>query len=134
MKNTSDLSITYSLIVNESHIDELEHVNNVVYVGWIQDAAVMHWRKVASDSIQKQYVWVIVRHEIDYKASAKLNDELIIKTYVIDAHNVTSRRKVEIRRKSDNKLLVEGLTTWCLLDAKTFRPTKITEEIRNCFL
>ena len=47
MKNTSDLSITYSLIVNESHIDELEHVNNVVYVGWIQEAAVMHW----SDSV-----------------------------------------------------------------------------------
>jgi len=56
MKKTSDLSISYSLIVNESHIDELEHVNNVVYVGWIQDAAVMHWRKVASDTIQKQYV------------------------------------------------------------------------------
>ena len=41
---------------------------------------------------------------------------------------------MKIRRKSDNKLLVEGLTTWCLLDAKTFRPTKITEEIRNYFL
>ncbi len=134
MKNTSDLSFSYSLIVNESHIDELEHVNNVVYVGWIQDAAVMHWRKVVSETIQKKYVWVIVRHEIDYKASAKLNNELIIKTYVIDAHNVTSRRKVEIRRKSDNKLLVEGLTTWCLLDAKTLRPTRITDEIRNYFL
>jgi len=134
MKKPADLSITYSLIVNESHIDELEHVNNVVYVGWIQDAAVMHWRKVVSETIQNKYVWVIVRHEIDYKAPAKLHDELIIKTYVIDAHHVTSRRKVEIRRKSDNKLLVEGLTTWCLLDAKTLRPTRITDEIRNYFL
>ena len=134
MKKPADLSFTYALIVNESHIDELEHVNNVVYVGWIQDAAVMHWRKVVSETIQKKYVWVIVRHEIDYKAPAKLHDELIIKTYVVDAHNVTSRRKVEIRRKSDDKLLVEGLTTWCLLDAKTLRPTRITDEIRNYFL
>lgn len=125
---------SYNFKVQPEDIDQLNHVNNVVYVQWIQDAAVNHWNSVASEKIKKSFVWVIVRHEIDYRQSAKLNDELFIKTWVLNAQGVSSVRQVQIFRKEDMKLLVESKTTWCMVDAKTKRPVRITPEVRNLFL
>lgn len=129
-----NLTHSYSFRVQPEDIDQLNHVNNVVYVQWIQDAAVNHWNNVASDDIKKSFVWVIVRHEIDYKQPAKLNDELFIKTWVLNAQGVSSVRQVQIFRKADMKLLVESKTTWCMVDANTFRPVRITPEVKNLFL
>lgn len=129
-----NLTHSYTIRVQPEDIDQLNHVNNVVYVQWIQDAAVNHWNSVAPDEIKKSFVWVIVRHEIDYRQSAKLNDELLIKTWVLNAQGVSSVRQVQIFRKEDMKLLVESKTTWCMVDVNTQRPARITPEVRNLFL
>lgn len=125
---------SYSFKVKPEDIDQLDHVNNVVYVQWIQDAAVSHWNSVAPDNIKEKFVWVIVRHEIDYKYPAKLEEDLLIRTYVINAQGVISVRKVEIYRKHDMKLLVESQTTWCMMDSETFRPARINDEVKALFL
>lgn len=129
-----DLSYSYEQFVTESDIDELNHVNNVVYVQWIQDAAVKHWSSIAPDHIQKSFVWVIVRHEIDYRRSGLLNDVLLIKTRVLTAGGASSVRQVQIFRKTDMQLLVESKTTWCIIDANTYRPARISDEIKIMFL
>jgi acyl-CoA thioester hydrolase len=129
-----NLTHSYTFRVQPGDIDQLNHVNNVVYVQWIQDAAVNHWDSVASEEIKKSFVWVIVRHEIDYRHPAKLNDELLIRTWVLNAQGVSSVRQVQIFRKADMKLLVESKTTWCMIDAHTQRPVRITPEVRNLFL
>jgi len=129
-----DLSYSYEFQVQEKDIDQLNHVNNVVYVQWIQDAAVKHWSAVAPENAQKEFVWVIVRHEIDYRRSGKLGDKIHIKTWVLNASGVSSVRQVQIFREKDMQLLVESKTTWCMLDAKTLRPVRVTNEIRNIFL
>ncbi len=129
-----DLTYSYEFHVQESDIDQLNHVNNVVYVQWIQDAAVKHWSAVAPKNVQKDFVWVIVRHEIDYRKPGKLGDKIHIKTWVLNAERVSSVRKVQIFREADMQLLVESKTTWCMLDAKTHRPVRVTDEIRKFFL
>jgi acyl-CoA thioester hydrolase len=128
------LNYSYTLKVSPEHIDELNHVNNVVYVQWIQDAAVSHWNSVIPDEVREKYIWVIMRHEIDYRKPALLNDELLVKTFVINAGGITSDRKVEFYRKSDMTLLVESKTTWCMLDASSFKPVRIGEDIKKIFL
>ncbi|MFN3555223.1 MAG: acyl-CoA thioesterase [Bacteroidales bacterium] len=130
----SELSFEYKLFVEPEHIDELNHVNNVVYVQWIQDAAVKHWNHVAPADIREEFVWFIVRHEIDYKASAKPGDELLIRTFVLNASVVSSDRRVQIYRASDMQLLVESKTTWCLINKQTQRPARITDSIKALFL
>jgi acyl-CoA thioester hydrolase len=129
-----NLIYSYEFQVQESDIDQLNHVNNVVYVQWIQDAAIKHWSTVAPEKAQKDYVWVIVRHEIDYRKPGKSGDQIHIKTWVLNASGISSVRQVQIFRKKDMQLLVESKTTWCMLDAKTHRPVRITNEIRNIFL
>lgn len=113
--------------VQSSEIDELQHVNNVVYLSWVQDIANDHWTLLKEGHNTEGYVWVVLRHEIDYVRQAVLGDVVTIKTWVGETQGVKSIRHVEISK--DGKLLVKSQTTFCLLEAKTFRPTRITEDI-----
>jgi acyl-CoA thioester hydrolase len=129
-----DFTYSYTLTVGPEHIDALNHVNNVIYVQWIQDAAVSHWNSVIPEEVKAKYIWVIMRHEIDYKKPGLLDDELLITTKVLNAQRITSDRQVQIFRKADMTLLVESKTTWCMLDADTLKPARITDEIKKIFL
>ena len=62
------------IAVLPADIDELGHVNNVTYLRWVQQAAVAHWRTLASAADQARFSWIVVRHEIDYKMAAHLED------------------------------------------------------------
>src|SRR3954464_1191414 len=70
------------IAVAPADIDGLGHVNNVVYVRWVQDIAVGHWRAVASAADQAKFLWIVVRHEIDYKQAARLGDTILARTWV----------------------------------------------------
>ena len=110
-----------------SNIDELKHVNNVVYLQWIQDIANLHWNKLKHGVDTAGYVWVVIRHEIDYVGQALLGDTITAKTWVGKTAGLKSTRHVEFYR--NNKLLVKAQTTFCLLHAKSFKPMRITDEI-----
>ncbi len=68
--------------VEPADIDQLGHVNNVVYLRWVQDAAVAHWVAAASEAEQRSYLWVVTRHEIDYKRPAFAGDTIVARTWV----------------------------------------------------
>lgn len=123
-------SITRTVVLEE--IDELNHVNNIEYLKWIQDVAYKHWNVLTQDNPQTDYVWYTIRHEIDYLQQAVLGDEIIIKTWVGETKGVKSIRHVEIFRA--DKLLAKSQTTYCLLNTKTKRPTRITENVLNILL
>ncbi len=121
------------ITVTQDDIDELNHVNNVRYVQWVNDAAKLHWEQNTTKEISNNYYWVVLNHNIDYNSSAFLNDVVAIKTYVTKSEGVTSTRVVEMYNSKTDKLLVKSETNWCLIDAKTNRPTRITDEIANLF-
>jgi len=114
-------------------IDEQNHVNNTVYLRWIQDVATAHWRAVASPKAQETIGWVVLRHEIDYKGPATLGDEMVLRTWVGKATRLTFERFTEIRRNRDGQLLSDARTLWCPIDAQTGRPVRVSEEVRSQF-
>jgi len=118
---------TYQHTVTEDELDTLNHVNNVVYVQWIQDISSKHWEDLTKSRPDLDYVWVVTRHEIDYKKEAVLGDEITFKTWVGETKGVRSIRHVEIYKGV--VLLVKAKTVWCMLDAKTLRPMRITESV-----
>lgn len=65
------------ILVSAADIDELNHVNNVVYVQWVQDAAKAHWETKAPKEVLDKYIWMVLRHEIDYLSQALLGDQLL---------------------------------------------------------
>lgn len=126
-------SFEIEIEVKVNDIDELNHVNNVVYVQWIQDVAKAHWESLATKAIQDKYIWVVLRHEVDYLGQAILGNELIAKTWVSWSEGVRSERQVEIRNKETGKVIVKSKTLWCLLDAVTRRPKRIETDIISIF-
>ena len=127
--NKKGASYQYKLTVLEEHIDALNHVNNVVYVQWVNDIAEKHWSILTNEAINKKYFWVLLKHEIDYLGQAVLGDELTIKTQVGKTSGVKSIRYVEIYKK--DKLIIKSQTTWCLIDASTLKPSRIQKDILN---
>ncbi|PKA83117.1 acyl-CoA thioester hydrolase [Ulvibacter sp. MAR_2010_11] len=125
---------SYQFIVPNEAIDERKHVNNLTYLEWCIHAAEAHWKSKASLEMQKNFVWYVLRHHIEYKAAAFEDEKLQIETWVTSSEGVRSERNFKIFRIKDQKLLVEASTLWCLLDQKTNRPTKIPEEITTLFL
>ncbi|MGV8946100.1 MAG: acyl-CoA thioesterase [Lutibacter sp.] len=120
-------SFSFTLIVSENEIDNLNHVNNITYLQWVQNAAQKHWNQLSNTAIDNNYVWVVIRHEIDYFLPAKLNDNITITTYIGDSYGVKSERFVEI--KKNEKILAKAKTIWCLLDKNSMKPVKVPFEI-----
>ena len=58
----------FRTVVNDD-LDELLHVNNVRYVQWIQDLAKDHWITATTPLQQKENIWVLLSHHIEYKSS-----------------------------------------------------------------
>src|SRR5438045_6710580 len=103
-------------------IDEQNHVNNTVYLRWVQDVATAHWRAIADPEAQGTTGWVVLRHEIDYKTPAVLGDEIVLRTWIGNATRRTFERFTEIRRKSDRKLVSTARTLGCAMTTQPGRP------------
>ncbi|REE81672.1 acyl-CoA thioester hydrolase [Lutibacter oceani] len=119
----------FSFTVDKTSIDNLNHVNNVTYLNWAQTVAEKHWKKISTSSINNKYVWVVIRHEVDYFSSAYLNDEIVLKTWIGESYGVKSDRFVDILK--DDKVICSVKTIWCLLDKNSMKPVRIPEEIMN---
>ena len=119
--------------VTPTDIDQLGHVNNVVYLRWVQDAAEAHWNKLATPELQKELAWVVLRHEINYHKPGFLDDNIVARTWVGETEGFRSIRFVEIYN-GRGVLLVSASTTWCLIDPTSGRPKKITAEIKESLL
>jgi acyl-CoA thioester hydrolase len=115
-------------------IDELGHVNNAVWVRWIQDMATAHWRAVAPQAHVDAYVWVVVRHEIDYLRAVLPGETVLGRTWVAAApKGARFDRHVEFVGE-DGKLRVRAKTTWAILDRATGKPLRVPNEVAGPFL
>lgn len=116
--------------VVEEDLDEQNHVNNVVYVRWVQEVATAHWRALAPPEVQAEFAWVARRHEIDYLAAALLDDELSVQTHVGHAEGLLFERLTEIVRVRDGKILAKSRTFWIPVDARTGKVRRVTSVVR----
>jgi len=125
---------THRFVVPHSSIDIRGHVNNITYLQWCLNTAEAHWVSRTSETLREKYVWYVLNHTISYLASAFENEELELQTWIHSNTGVKSERHYKIIRLADHKTIVEAKTLWCLLNGKTLRPTKITEEITTLFV
>jgi acyl-CoA thioester hydrolase len=119
--------------VRADDIDEQGHVNNTVYLRWVQDVATAHWRAATTPEAQAQIYWVVLRHEIDYKAAAVAGDRILLRTWVGMASRLTFERHTEVFRANDGTLLAKARTLWCPVNSATGRPTRVPPEVREQF-
>ena len=125
---------TKTFTIPSSAIDENGHVNNVVYVQWMQDIAVEHYSSIGGVEAQgPDSTWVIRKHSIEYFLPAFEGEEIEARTWVENLRKVRSLRMYEFVRKSDGKVLVKGETDWVFMDAKTGKLKAIPIEVEKVF-
>lgn len=126
----------YQHLVTPEEIDGLGHVNNVVYLKWLQDAAVAH--STANGWSGRRYRelkigWVARSHFIEYLQPAFVDQEIIVQTWISTLQKVKSLRKYRIIRPADSELLVRAETNWAFVNYETLAPRRIPEEVSSCF-
>lgn len=126
----------YPHIVADDEIDEQGHANNVVYVAWMQAAAVAHSATLGWTAERYRQLgtgWVARSHKIEYLRPALAREEIVVQTHVVDLKRITSTRAYRIIRRADKELLARAETHWAFIDYATGRPTRIPTEIVKSF-
>ena len=114
-------------------IDQLGHVNNAVWVGWIQEMATAHWGAVAAAEHIDAYIWVVVRHEIDYLGDAGPGETVEARTWVGERpRGARFDRHVEFSR--DGRVLVRAKTTWVIVDRASGKIRRVPPDAAAPFL
>ena len=119
--------------VQPGDIDQQNHVNNTVYLRWVQEVATAHWEAHAPAAALDTIGWVVLRHEIDYKTPACFGDEVVLRTWVGQATRATFERFTEMHRRSDGELLAKARTLWVPLNSATGKPMRVPSEVRARF-
>ena len=128
------MRFTRSFTAGPEHIDVMGHVNNAVWVQWVQDMATAHWDAVARPEDREAVVWLVVRHEIDYRGNIREGEVAHGGTRVSGTPRGAQFDR-EVRFVDDaGKVLVRALTRWAMLDAQTLRPARVTAEIAAPFM
>jgi acyl-CoA thioester hydrolase len=136
MKNHPDNPIyTYRFTIPATAVDRNGHVNNVMYVQWMQDIAVGHYDFMGGTALTQALgaTWVVREHTIVYLRPAYAGEEIEAQTWVVNLRRVRSLRKYRFIRRSDGHELVRGETDWVFVDAKTGQPRRIPPEITSLF-
>jgi acyl-CoA thioester hydrolase len=120
----------YHVVVQED-IDELKHVNNIVYLQLLQDLAIKHWSAIAPVEITNSLKWVVKKHEIEYFFQAGLGDKLQLVTWIETLAGATSIRRYEVY--SDEKLVVKASTLWVAIHPETMKPVRIPSRQLECY-
>ena len=121
-----------AITVAAGDLDELHHVNNVVYLRWVQDIATAHWTAIAPREALDSVAWVARRHEIDYLSAATLGEQLVVRTWVGQAEGLTFERLTEIRR-AGGQVIARARTLWVPIDRGTGRPRRVSDRVRGLF-
>ena len=122
-----------TIAVQPEDIDAQGHVNNVVYLRWVQDVAGAHWARATTPAERAAIAWVVLRHEIDYKLPARLGDQVIARTWVGENSAATYERHVELLRAADGKVLARARSLWCPVDPKSGRPRRMDPALNERF-
>lgn len=126
------MSFTRTFTAQLADIDELGHVNNAVWVRWIQDMALAHWYALAPAEHQEKYIWVVIRHEIDYRGNLLEGESAEAETWVGTPKGARFDRFVRFTK--DGKLLVDAKSTWAPIEKATGKLMRITPELAAPFV
>lgn len=115
-------------------IDELGHVNNAVWVRWIQDMATSHWQAVAAPEHIAAYFWVVTRHEIDYRGNVGPCESVTANTWIeSEPKGAQFDRRVDFVDAA-GKVIVRANTTWAMIDKATGRLVRVRPEVSAPFM
>ena len=121
------------LKVLDTDFDRLGHVNNVVYLRYVQEVAESHWAAIASPDHLHRSIWVVRRHEIDYSHSILPGQQVVGLTWVHRPEGTRFDRSVWLLSPDRKTVFARAKTTWLLLDNESGRPKRVDTVLLEAF-
>lgn len=122
----------YAVAIHPADIDQMGHVNNSVYLKWVQDAVVDYWRSVAPPDAVARHLWVALKHEITYRRPTFLQDAVVAEVIAEKVDGARAMFRTVLKRGEE--VLSEVASSWCCLDAATLRPVRLARDVVSRFL
>ena len=122
----------HAVAIDPADIDHMGHVNNSVYLRWVQDAVVDYWQSIAPPDAVARHLWVALKHEITYLKPTFLQDNVVAEVIAEKVEGARAFFTTVLRRGEE--VLSEIHSCWCCLDAGTLRPARLAREIASRFL
>ena len=117
----------HQIAIDTADIDHMGHVNNSVYLRWVQEAVTRYWEKVAPAEAVATHLWVALKHEITYLKPAFLDDLVVADVIAERMQGARAFFSTVIRRGED--IVAEVRSIWCCLDSESKRPARLTKEV-----
>ncbi len=127
-------SFTLQFTAWPEHIDLNGHVNNMVWLQWVQDIATAHWEKVAPPEHVAAYAWFVTRHEIDYRGNIGPGETVTAHTFIPEPPSGARFLRCVDFTDEAGKKLVSVRSTWAMIDRQTGRPLRVPPEVAAPFL
>ena len=128
---TTALPHSYPIGVEPADIDFMGHVNNARYLGWVQDAVLSHWKRLAPPDAVARHLWIALKHEITYRKPTFLGDDVIATVLLERVQGARAFYDTVIRR--GDEVLAEIKSSWCSIDAQTLRPARLAASVIERF-
>jgi acyl-CoA thioester hydrolase len=122
----------HSVAIDPADIDHMGHVNNAVYLRWVQEAVIDYWRTVAPPDAVAGHLWVALKHEITYRRPTFLDDVVVAEVIAEKVEGARAFFNTVVRRGED--VLSEIRSCWCCLDAASLRPARLARDVIGRFL
>ena len=122
----------HTITIAPADIDHMGHVNNAVYLRWVQEAVVRYWETVAPVEAVAQHLWVALKHEISYRKPAFLDDGVVAEVIAEGARGARTFFSTVFKRGEE--IVAEVSSSWCSLDAATLRPARLARDVVQRFL
>jgi acyl-CoA thioester hydrolase len=122
----------HPIAIEQADIDHMGHVNNAVYLKWVQEAVVDYWSSVAPPGAVAQHLWVALKHEITYLRPTFLQDNVVAEVIAEKVEGARAFFRTVLKRGDD--VLSEISSCWCCLDASSLRPARLARDIVARFL
>ncbi|WP_166042585.1 thioesterase family protein [Sphingosinicella sp. YJ22] len=122
----------HPIAIDSADIDHMGHVNNAVYLKWVQESVVAYWEKAAPAEAVSSHLWVALKHEITYRKPAFLKDPVIAEVVADGMQGARAFFSTLIKRGED--ILAEVKSSWCCLDADTKKPARLARDVAARFL
>ena len=122
----------HALAVEPGDIDFMGHVNNSVYLQWVQEAVIAYWRRVAPAEAVAQHLWVALKHEITYRRPAFLDDVVVAEIVAEQVQGARAFFSTVIKRGEE--VLAEVNSSWCCLNSTTLRPVRLARDVIRRFV
>ena len=123
-----------SITARPDDIDELGHVNNAVWVRWIQDMATAHWNAIAPQEAIDRYIWVVTRHEIDYRGNVGAGETVTGRTWISEPPKGARFWRNVSFTGPDDKIKVFAKTNWAIIDQARGRAVRVPSDLADMFL